>query len=187
MQLENFPDFQKDDMRRKSQSGIQIKWNSEMNFGQIHCKGATIILFFFLHPHSFKCDFEVPSVKGRVSFSTPSIWAELVTYFQQQNAATVVLYMYTCALHIAAPSQNSAQPPCEQAYTGLEDGKPCGTETSHSNWSHSGPANQLRSFWTSCLQIFEWAPRDQTTSPAQNFVSEVNNCCLKPLDFWGYL
>lgn len=92
-------------MRRKSQSGIQIEWNSEMmNFGQIHCKVATIILFFFLYPHSFKCDFEVPSVKGIICFPTPSIWAELVTYFQQQNAATVTLYMYTCALHTAALS-----------------------------------------------------------------------------------
>lgn len=134
MQLGNFPDFKKDDMKRKSQSGIQIEWNSEMmNFGQIHCKVATIILFFFLYPHSFNCDFEVPSVKGIICFPTPSIWAELVTYFQQQNAATVTLYMYTCALHTAALSQNSAQPPCEQAYTGLKDGKPHRTETSHSN------------------------------------------------------
>lgn len=79
---------------------------------------ATVIghLFSSLHPRSFKWAVEEPPIKrggggggGGVGFPTAPVWAEPVTYFEQQNEAKVTLHLDLCALNLAAVSHNPAQ------------------------------------------------------------------------------
>lgn len=109
--------------------------------GGVFTKIAITILSS-LYPHSFKCDFEAPPIKGWNLFSHSFILNWLCDLLWAREYSKSDLY-----LHSAALSQNPAQRPCEQAWAGLlAGGKSHGTETSYSSWGQAAKVILDQSF-----------------------------------------